>query len=345
MERENMQEKRKCAVVVSLNPCVDKTVWIDKFVYGGTNRVKRAREDVAGKGTNVCVAFQSLEQPSLCVGFDYAGSKKTVAQRLAECGGACEMVTLPGSMRTNMKLFEEETGIMSEVNEKGDPISAETLQELLDLYQKVLENLDESSMVLLSGSIPPGVPADIYYQMIQMAKAHGIRALLDASGEPLLRGVEALPFAMKPNQDEIGQILGRKVETLEEAIEGAKELIGRGVSICCVSLGAEGAVLVTKDHAYRAPALKVEVRGIQGAGDSLVAGMTMALMQGRSDWEALQYAMAAAGGSVKREGTLMCTKEDFELLLEQVEIAESETLHNFCRGFVDTGHFDLAVSL
>ena len=143
-----MQEKRKCAVVVSLNPCVDKTVWIDKFVYGGTNRVKRAREDVAGKGTNVCVAFQSLEQPSLCVGFDYAGSKKTVAQRLAECGGACEMVTLPGSMRTNMKLFEEETGIMSEVNEKGDPISAETLQELLDLYQKVLEKKSKKKKML-----------------------------------------------------------------------------------------------------------------------------------------------------------------------------------------------------
>lgn len=315
-----MQEKRRCAVVVSLNPCVDKTLWIDKFIYGGTNRVQRSREDVAGKGTNVCVALRSLGQDCICVGFDYAGSKKTVAQRLAECGGRSEMVTLPGAMRVNMKLFERTTGVMSEVNEKGEPISAEHLQQLFEAYKSVLEALHPDSMVILTGSIPPGVPSDIYYTMIQMAKAHGIRTLLDASGEPLLRGADAVPFAMKPNQDEIGQLLNRSIETLEEALEGAKELVQRGVEYCCVSLGAEGAVLVTKEHAYQAPALKVEVRGIQGAGDSLVAGMTIALMQGRAQKEALQYAVAAAGGSVMRDGTLMCTKEDFEGLLDKVEI-------------------------
>lgn len=317
-----MQKKRTCAVVVSLNPCVDKTVWIDKFIYGGTNRVQRSREDVAGKGTNVCAAFLSLGQECLCVGFDYAQSRKTVAEYLTELGGRSEMVTLPGAMRVNMKLFESETGVMSEVNEKGEPVSGEALQQLFETYQQVLETLEQDSVVILTGSIPPGVPSDIYYTMIQMAKAHGIRTLLDASGEPLLRGADAVPYAMKPNQDEIGQILKREISTLEEAIEGAKELIERGVEYCCVSLGSEGAVLVTKEHAYRAPAMKVEVRGIQGAGDSLVAGMTMALMQGRSDREALQYAMAAAGGSVMRDGTLMCTKEDFELLLNQVEILE-----------------------
>lgn len=230
------------------------------------------------------------------------------------------MVTLPAAMRVNMKLFESTTGVMSEVNEKGELISAEELQQLFQTYQRVLESLDKESIVILTGSIPPGVPVDIYYTMIQMAKAHGIRVLLDASGEPLLRGADAVPFAMKPNQDEIGQILGRNIETLEEAIEGARELISRGVEYCCVSLGGEGAVLVTQNHAYRAPAMKVEVRGIQGAGDSLVAGMTIALMQGKTDREALQYAMAAAGGSVMREGTLMCTKEDFEMLLDKVEI-------------------------
>ena len=317
-----MQKKRTCAVVVSLNPCVDKTVWIDKFIYGGTNRVQRSREDVAGKGTNVCAAFLSLGQECLCVGFDYAQSRKTVAEYLTELGGRSEMVTLPGAMRVNMKLFESETGVMSEVNEKGEPVSGEALQQLFETYQQVLETLEQDSVVILTGSIPPGVPSDIYYTMIQMAKTHGIRTLLDASGEPLLRGADAVPYAMKPNQDEIGQILKREISTLEEAIEGAKELIERGVEYCCVSLGSEGAVLVTKEHAYRAPAMKVEVRGIQGAGDSLVAGMTMALMQGRSDREALQYAMAAAGGSVMRDGTLMCTKEDFELLLNQVEILE-----------------------
>lgn len=317
-----MQEKRKCAVVMSLNPCVDKTVWIDKFLYGGTNRVQRSREDVAGKGTNVCVAFQSLGQECICVGFDYAGSRKTVAEYLSKLGGHSEMVTLPGAMRVNMKLFESSTGVMSEVNEKGEPISAEHLQQLFETYQKVLETLNQDSIVILTGSIPPGVPSDIYYTMIQMAKSHGIRTLLDASGEPLLRGADAVPFAMKPNQDEIGQILNRSIETLEEAIEGAKELVSRGVEYCCVSLGSEGAVLVTKEHAYRAPALKVEVRGIQGAGDSLVAGMTIAMMQGRTEKEALQYAVAAAGGSVMRDGTLMCTKEDFDMLLDQVEIWE-----------------------
>lgn len=315
-----MQKKEKCAVVVSLNPCVDKTIWIDQFVYGGTNRVQRTQEDVAGKGTNVCVAFQSLGQECICIGFDYAGSRKTVAQRLAECGGRCEMVTLPGAMRTNLKIFESSTGVMSEINEKGAGIEEKDLQQLLTNYQSMLKTLDEQSMVILTGSIPPGVPSDIYARMIRMAREQGIRTLLDASGEPLLYGAEAVPYAMKPNQDEIGQILGRPIRTLEEAAEGAKELISRGTAYCCVSLGSEGAVLVTDKHAYRAPALKVEVRGIQGAGDSLVAGMTIALMNGKTEREALQYAMAAAGGSVMRDGTLMCTRELFEQLLDQVEI-------------------------
>lgn len=315
-----MQKKEKCAVVVSLNPCVDKTIWIDQFVYGGTNRVQRTQEDVAGKGTNVCVAFQSLGQECICIGFDYAGSRKTVAQRLAECGGRCEMVTLPGAMRTNLKIFESSTGVMSEINEKGAGIEEKDLQQLLTNYQSMLKTLDEQSMVILTGSIPPGVPSDIYARMIRMAREQGIRTLLDASGEPLLYGAEAVPYAMKPNQDEIGQILGRSIRTLEEAAEGAKELISRGTAYCCVSLGSEGAVLVTDKHAYRAPALKVEVRGIQGAGDSLVAGMTIALMNGKTEREALQYAMAAAGGSVMQDGTLMCTRELFEQLLDQVEI-------------------------
>ncbi len=315
-----MQKKEKCAVVVSLNPCVDKTIWIDQFVYGGTNRVQRTQEDVAGKGTNVCVAFQSLGQECICIGFDYAGSRKTVAQRLAECGGRCEMVTLPGAMRTNLKIFESSTGVMSEINEKGAGIEEKDLQQLLTNYQSMLKTLDEQSMVILTGSIPPGVPSDIYARMIRMAREQGIRTLLDASGEPLLYGAEAVPYAMKPNQDEIGQILGRPIRTLEEAAEGAKELISRGTAYCCVSLGSEGAVLVTDKHAYRAPALKVEVRGIQGAGDSLVAGMTIALMNGKTEREALQYAMAAAGGSVMQDGTLMCTRELFEQLLDQVEI-------------------------
>ncbi len=317
-----MSEKKTCVVVVSLNPCVDRTVWIERFLYGGTNRIQRAREDVSGKGTNVCVAFHSLEQPCICVGFDYKDSRKTVTQELTERGIPCEMVMRPGAMRTNLKLFESSTGVMSEVNENGSTIPPESLDELLEKYKGVLAGLSKDAMVILSGSVPPGVPSDIYYRMIRMAQEYGIRTFLDASSEPLLKGTEAVPFAMKPNQDEISQILGRKVETLDEAVEGAHEMIRRGVQYCCVSLGEQGAVLATREHAYSAPALDVPVRGIQGAGDSLVAGMTIALMNGRSDREAIQYAMAAAGGSVMRDGSQMCTRADFDALLDTVVIEE-----------------------
>lgn len=319
-----MEEKETCIVVVSLNPCVDKTVWIDRFICGGTNRIQRAREDVSGKGTNVCTAFWSLNQPCICVGFDYRDSKKTVAQELGEKGIPCRMVTLPGAMRTNLKIFESSTGVMSEVNEYGNTIPGEALKELLRQYRGVLETLSERSMVILSGSVPPGVPSDIYRRMVEIAREYGVRALLDASGEPLLLGAEAVPFAMKPNQDEIGQLLGSTAGTLEEAALGAKEMIRRGVRFCCVSLGEKGAVLATPEHVYLSPAVEVEVRGIQGAGDSLVAGITLALMNGKSDREALQYAMAAAGGSVMRDGSLMCTRQDFERLLDKVIITEMD---------------------
>ena len=310
-----MQEKRNCAVVVSLNPCVDKTVWIDKFIYGGTNRVQRAREDVAGKGTNVCVAFQSLGQDCICVGFDYAGSRKTVAEYLSGLGGHSEMVTLPGAMRVNMKLFESSTGVMSEVNEKGETISAENLQQLL-------ETLDENSVVILTGSIPPGVPTDIYYTMIQMAKAHRVRTLLDASGEPLLRGADAIPYAMKPNQDEIGQILGREINTLEEAIAGAKELIGRGVEYCCVSLGGEGAIVLSEEGKYLAKALKVPVQSTVGAGDSMVAAMAYGHVKQLPREAFIRLAVAMGAASCMCDGTQAPDGALVRKLAEQVEIME-----------------------
>lgn len=108
----------------------------------------------------------------------------------------------------------------------------------------------------------------------------------------------------------------------------AQHLAEYGVEVCCVSLGELGAALVTKEYSYLAPALNVEVKGIQGAGDSLVAGMTIAMMEKCSDREILQYAMAPAGGSVMREGTMMCTKENFDLLFDKVEIIEVQINKN-----------------
>lgn len=317
---QNEEKREKKIAVVSLNPCVDKTVWVEKFMYGGTNRVLQMREDVAGKGVNVCMALKSLGQPCICIGMDYPDSRRSVADVLEASGIESAMIVLQGTLRTNLKIFERSTGVMSEINEKGNTVSGAALQDFLQRYESELEKLDRHSMVIFSGSVPPGIPADIYGTLIRMAKAKELRTLFDASGEPLLRGMEELPFAAKPNQDEISLLTGQRAETLEDATKGARELLRRGVKVCCVSMGKEGAVYVTENGIYRAPALPVPVRGIQGAGDSLVAGMSLALLQELPEKEVIRYAMAAAGGSIMREGSQMCTREQFQALLPKVTL-------------------------
>lgn len=305
---------------VTLNPCIDKTIYLDSLEVGAYNRVKSTRTDLAGKGLNVSTVLSGLKEETLCMGFNFRSNGAYLEQALDRRGVKYNFVNVEGAIRTNIKLVDSHM-TMTEINEAGGFVPSRSIDRLID---EIEARLEHTHILVMSGSVPPGVPADIYARLIRMARRHDVKTVLDTAGEPLILGVQEKPFLLKPNRFEFEQLYPDAAGDDSALISCARKLVDSGVPYLCISMGEEGALLLDRAHAYRAKALPVEAKGLAGAGDSLVAGMCYALRKNLDTADMLRYAMAAAGGSVRQEGTLLARKADIEELLPLVEIETIE---------------------
>lgn len=304
---------------LTLNPCIDHTIEVNGMEIGGTNRIKQVKKEVGGKGINVCTALVQLGYESETLLFIHEKEAVPLTKYLTEKGIGCHGVSVPGELRTNIKVFDAQKREMTEFNESGSPVPEAAADRMLTLIK---EKLTETDILVVTGSVPPGVPADIYAGAIRLAKESGVTTILDGDGELLREGIKAKPDMIKPNIGELRRLLGRHIETEEEIIGAATELVGVGIPYVCVSVGADGAYLVCGDGVYFTKGAEITVRGVQGAGDSLVAGFAIGLQEKRRPAESLRLAVACANGSLTHEGTEMCTKEDVERLIGQVEVKD-----------------------
>lgn len=306
-------------ITVTLNPCVDRTVEVEKFLYGGTNKVIMTRNDISGKGINVNLVLQHLGIKNLATGFDYQEDTKKLTGFLKGLGCNYRLEPVKGSLRVNIKIFDRSNSVMSELNERGSAVTAENVESFLKLLYAQME---KASVIVTDGSVPPGVPDNIYETIIEEAGKRGVKTILDASGELLKNGIKAKPYLIKPNEDELGATYGVTVRGIDDIINVARRVIRAGVTYVCVSRGREGAVLVSKDHVYVAEPIAVDIKGIQGAGDSMVAGFCYAIEKGMNETQLLRHAVACATGSLLHPGTQLCEKEDMEAMLSRVRIFE-----------------------
>ena len=321
----------KKVLTMTLNPCIDRTVYFETFQAGATNIVKKTVEEAAGKGINVAVGLKHLDVPVKAMGFAYKEDKELLYGKLDAEQIPYSFVEVEGRLRVNQKLFDESKSEMTECNEKGTPVRQEDVERLLEILQ---DELTDASILVLSGSVPPGVDKDIYAVMISMANKAGIKVALDASGELLTEGIKAKPYLIKPNREEFVKTFLQKesvevndieVNSTEEIVMGAcRRLLLDGLTYICLSLGTEGAMLVSKgkrenvgalkDNAAhientgiisdKRPAIPVPIRSLQGAGDAMVAGLCKAIYEERED-KMLDYALAMAASTIALEGTQM----------------------------------------
>lgn len=304
------------------NPCIDKTVSVPHFDIGKTNRAKILRSDVGGKGLNVSLALRGLECDTIALGFDFTGEhgsplKATMAAR----GIPCSFIDVPGQLRTCTKIFDESRKHTIELNEYGPSVTEEAGELLLELVAQTAADCD---FITFSGSLPGGLGSDFYFRCAEAVRneAPNCKVVVDAEGELLLKALDAQPFLIKPNINEFQATFGVNVSGLEELDEAVLKIIRLySLGMVCVSMGGEGAYIATDEQAYFCSALQVEVRSLQGAGDSMVAGICAALQLGLPLQEVLHYGVAASSASISREGTQLCTEETFRPLLAQnVEI-------------------------
>ena len=302
---------------VTLNPCIDETLYIDSLVAGGLNLVNRRRSDAGGKGINVAVVLRMLGLPTMCTGISFHGNGNLLAARLDEQCIAHDFAMAPGNIRTNLKVMDLSKNEMTELNSAGDPVSPAVLAEY---FRKLESCVKKSAMLVFSGRIPNGAPEDIYQKSLFAAASRGLLTVVDAEKQPLKLALTARPALIKPNVYELETTFDCAVRDRRDAVEACKRIIAGGVKIVCVSMGEGGALIANKSEALYAPPLDMVPKGFQGAGDSMVAGLCRGLREKASLADMLRCGVAAAAGSLEREGTQLCRRADFDRLLPLVKI-------------------------
>lgn len=276
---------------VSLNPSIDRTLHIDQMNVGGLNRVVRQIDAAAGKGVNVALGVSALEGQAECIGFMYEEGSALFAKRLGAAGIESDFLLCDGAVRVNTKVLDLEKGEITEFNTSGVPVTPQQIECMTELVEK---HARKDSFLILSGSMPPGCPTDYYRILAEAARAKGARVVLDADGERLRLAMSAHPFMIKPNRYELELLTGRQLTSIRDVLDAAAECVRQGVSVVVVSLGAEGAVITDGKEAWRAQAKSIEVRSTVAAGDTMIAGLVIALSKDYDLCGALRAGVAAA---------------------------------------------------
>lgn len=300
-------------ITVTPNPSVDRTYEIPVLAPGEINRATRVHQEPSGKGVNVTRALTVNRVPSLAV-LPVGGTEGEVLTALLEAEKVSyRAVPIAGSVRVNISLTEP-GGRATKINEAGASLVA---GELDRLTSTALAAAGPGDWIVCSGSLPPGAPVDYYFSVGRQAHETGVRFALDTSGAALRAGLDAEPDVVKPNVDELAEVTGRPVTTVGDAVAGARALLARGAAWVLVSMGADGALLVSPDGAWHASAQASQVRSTVGAGDALLSGF---LAGGGAGVDALREAVLWATAAVGVEGSYVPPIDEAVRAVLQVEI-------------------------
>lgn len=304
-------------VTVTMNPTIDKTVDVGHLKRGGLNRVRHVESDAGGKGINVSKTIRELGGESVATGFIGGKNGEFIRQVLETSGIKTDFVEVGQETRTNMKVFED-TGEVTEINEQGPNISPDQLTQLLEKLEGYAK---EDTLFVLAGSIPAGVPKDIYKTIIEKVHEKGAKVLLDADGEMFVNALKAGPDMIKPNREELQEYAEMDYLASEQELLGiARKLMEQGISTVAVSMGKSGAMFLEKDYQVKCPGLQVKAHSTVGAGDAMVAALSYAWDQGLDREEMVKTCMATSAGAVTTLGTKPPSRALVDELMAQVEI-------------------------
>ncbi len=301
---------------ITLNPALDRTIWIEKIRMDDANRIEREEKYAGGKGIDVSRVLGRLEIVNHALGFlgGYVGME--VEGLLLQEGIYCDFTPIANDTRTNIILNVTETGQQISFNAPGPEIRP---AELTAFFQK-LKELPSPEYVIISGSLPENLNPVIYARSIEILKRKKARVLLDTDGENLRVGITAGPAMIKPNIHELSRLVNRPLNSLEEILAAAAEIQKSGVEIVLVSMGAKGILLVDSEERILAVPPQVKVVNTVGAGDSSVAGFIYGQAKGLSVRESLKLSVAAGTATTLQPGTALARPEDIQKLLPEVDM-------------------------
>lgn len=301
---------------LTLNPAIDRELTIKEVQFDAVLSAVNSQVDLGGKGFNVSRLLRSMDVSSTALGFTGGHAGEQLREGLHALGIATDFVSIPGETRTNISIVTEQHDHYLKVNEKGPWVDQAKQQELLE---KVAALAKAGDWWVLAGSVPPGVPASYYAQIIEILNQHQAVCILDTTGESLRLGCAVKPFLVKPNAEEVNKLTDLPVGTTEQIAVAAAALQTMGAQHVVVSLGKDGALLRTANETWLVRSPKIQEKNPIGAGDSMVGGMVWALSQGLSLKEALGWGAASGAATASLSGTEVGSRTLIETLYQQVE--------------------------
>lgn len=299
-----------------LNPALDVTYHINRLIAEQKSRSDAARHDPGGNGINVGRALQRMQVASttFCVTAGAVG--EILKQMLQQQLNNVSYHQVDGETRINSTIIETESHTQFQIVDAGTPISPQQLDAVTEAFLRQTGQ----GFGILTGSLQAQVPTDLYGQLVERIHAQGGKAMVDSHGSVLQSAIAARPFLIKPNKYELETLLNVRLTTHQAIAHTARQLQKQGVQYVCVSLGAEGAIIVDPDNSYHAKALRVPINTTVGAGDSMVAGLVAGLAIDGQAQTALRYGIACGAGTVMHPGTELFNGDELADFRDRVKI-------------------------
>lgn len=298
---------------LTLNPAIDYLMWPDEIEPGKTNRSQKESTLPGGKGINVSRVLNQLQVENTALGFLGGFAGDFIKDWLNAEGSKSDFVSIENTTRINVKIKGSKE---TEINAKGPQV---TDQELGQLVEKI-DGLQAGDTLVITGNAGPGVAPDFYTQLAKRCDQSEVNFVLDIATKEIFDILPYKPLLVKPNRDELEALFETAIESMNDTITYGQKLQDLGAQYVIISLGGDGALLITEDALYKANAPAEKVINTVGAGDSMVAGFIAKISQEKPAKDALQLATACSAATTSSED--LAQKEAIEGFMDKVEITK-----------------------
>lgn len=298
-------------ITITFSPCIDKSTSVPALIPEKKLKCRAPKFEPGGGGINVARAIKKLDGEATAIypAGGYAG--KYFNALLQQENVPVVIIESSDETRENFMILDESTNRQYRFGMPGTELKENEWQQCL----KVIEEIEDAEFIVASGSLPPGVPLDIFARIAVIAKKKKAKLVVDTSGEALKHAANEGVYLLKPNQGELSSLMGQKKINIKAIEDTAREVIKKGhCEVIVVSMGEAGAILVTKNETHRAVPPSVKRKSTVGAGDSMVAGIVLALSRKKNLKEVVQYGVACGTAATMNSGTELCRKKDADFL-------------------------------
>ncbi|MBS3786732.1 1-phosphofructokinase family hexose kinase [Candidatus Bipolaricaulota bacterium] len=312
-------------LTITLNPAYDLIYWVKEIEQKGETQLSRAfrtHSSAGGKGINVSIYLASVGMENIAMGLIGGHTGRAIKRSLREEGIVTNFTWISEETRSNVAILKKgQEGNPIEVNSTGPEISERVLDQFMDQYETMLHR---ASFVVLSGSLPPGVPKNYYRELADRAKEMGIRTVVNTGGDYVRPAAEAGPFLIKPDIRERKAVMGEELTNSQSIVDAGRKMLDFGTEYVLLSHGLTGDILVSKDNIWELEANREEltIRNRVGAGDSLIGGIIYQIEEGKSVPEAVRFGLAAGMASLEVYEKICRDASLVQAQLDQISLNE-----------------------